>query len=160
LVRVLASLSKASYTIYINSCVHYFSIKSCVHIFHTRDKKIKTIRVGFTGLQKFYVYIFTDQNTQSNYHTKSSPKDSPWSLEGVFSTIFDLLPHLAVNILDFEPFVASVTQLLTCLHQSVSLPMEPHIFKVVIAACREIPFSPPGKIIPFSPPRFLTIFST
>ena len=41
---------------YINSCVHYFSIKGCVHICHARNKNKETITVGFTGLKNTSIF--------------------------------------------------------------------------------------------------------
>ena len=56
---------------HLNSCVHYFSIKSCVHICNARDKNIKTITVGFTGLKKLHEYILSGLKSQLNDHMTS-----------------------------------------------------------------------------------------
>ena len=108
-----------------NSCVHYFSIKSCVHICHTRDKSRKTITVRFIGLKKLHEYILNGLNSQLNDGLTSLPVNFRFYRMlkilhqkirreisgGVFKGIFDLRPHLVVNIVNFEPFVTGVTDM-------------------------------------------------
>ena len=112
-----------------NSCVHYCSIKSCVHICHVREKNIEhyvTIKVGFTGLKKFHEYIL-NLNSQLNDRMTSLAVNFRFrwkfrfqkflmhqkirrEISGeVFRAIFDLRPHLVVDILNFEPIVTQVT---------------------------------------------------
>ena len=100
-----------------NSCVHYFSIESCVHICHARDKNIKTITVGFTGLNSLRNDLKTSLPVNFRFYRILKISFSKILLHqkicreisrGVFRAIFELGPHLVVDILNFEPFVTRV----------------------------------------------------
>ena len=80
---------------FLNSCVHYFSIKSCVHISHARKNR-KTITVRFTGLKKLHEYIFNGLSSQLNDRMKSLPVISD-SENFVFKKIFYCTKWLAVK---------------------------------------------------------------
>ena len=115
----------------LNSCVHYFSTKSCVHICHARDKNIETITVGFTVLKKymsrFSMVLITSWTTELRHFRSTSGFIGCWKFlfqkfwlhqkirreisGGVFRAIFDLRPHLVIDIVNFEPFVTRVTDM-------------------------------------------------
>ena len=113
-------------------CMNICPVKDAIVILNFRQNSFnscETITVGFTGLEQLHQYILSGlKRPVERSHDVTSGKRPVLSgfqfcfkkfllhqqirreiSRGVFRAIFDLRPHLMVDIIDFERFVTRMT---------------------------------------------------